>query len=106
MIRLARGRPWPGVICHEKPQRSLHQPHMLSWPPLPTMAFHSRSVSAWSSVRIMKLTASFGDEHWTAVEAKEIAAADGELDGQFPALRAGCVSVGDALALPTWLSGR
>ena len=28
-----------GVICHEKPQRSLHQPHMLSAPPLPTIAF-------------------------------------------------------------------
>jgi hypothetical protein len=22
-----------GVICHEKPHRSLHQPHALSWPP-------------------------------------------------------------------------
>ena len=41
-----------GVICHDRPQRSLHQPHWLSWPPLPTMAFHSRSVSAWSSVAI------------------------------------------------------
>jgi hypothetical protein len=28
-----------GVICQERPQRSLHQPHSLSWPPLPTMAF-------------------------------------------------------------------
>src|SRR5215217_409058 len=28
-----------GVICQEKPQRSLHQPQALSWPPLPTMAF-------------------------------------------------------------------
>src|SRR4029078_7180865 len=28
-----------GVICHDRPQRSLHQPHWLSWPPLPTMAF-------------------------------------------------------------------
>src|ERR1700722_12021097 len=35
-----------GVICHEKPQWSLHQPHALSWPPLLTMVFHSRSVSA------------------------------------------------------------
>jgi hypothetical protein len=28
-----------GVICQESPQRSLHQPHWLSAPPLPTIAF-------------------------------------------------------------------
>jgi hypothetical protein len=28
-----------GVICDESPQRSLHQPHWLSVPPLPTIAF-------------------------------------------------------------------
>ena len=28
-----------GVICQETPHLSLHQPHWLSWPPLPTMAF-------------------------------------------------------------------
>src|SRR5262249_15832759 len=28
-----------GVICQEMPHLSLHQPHWLSWPPLPTMAF-------------------------------------------------------------------
>jgi hypothetical protein len=28
-----------GVICHERPQRSLHHPQVLSWPPLPTIAF-------------------------------------------------------------------
>jgi hypothetical protein len=28
-----------GVICQEMPHRSLHQPHSLSWPPLPTIAF-------------------------------------------------------------------
>jgi hypothetical protein len=28
-----------GVICHETPHLSLHQPHWLSSPPLPTMAF-------------------------------------------------------------------
>ena len=28
-----------GVICQEIPHLSLHQPHALSWPPLPTMAF-------------------------------------------------------------------
>src|SRR5690606_6744999 len=28
-----------GVICQEKPQRSLHQPHWLSSPPLETIAF-------------------------------------------------------------------
>ncbi len=47
-----------GLICQEMPQRSLHQPHWLSWPPLPTIAFHRRSVSAWSSVWIWKENAS------------------------------------------------
>jgi len=28
-----------GVICQKMPHLSLHQPHWLSWPPLPTMAF-------------------------------------------------------------------
>ena len=28
-----------GVICHDSPHLSLHQPHALSWPPLPTIAF-------------------------------------------------------------------
>jgi hypothetical protein len=28
-----------GVICQERRQRSLHQPHWLSLPPLPTIAF-------------------------------------------------------------------
>ena len=28
-----------GVICQDRPQRSLHQPHWLSLPPLPTIAF-------------------------------------------------------------------
>jgi hypothetical protein len=28
-----------GVICQETPHLSLHQPHALSRPPLPTMAF-------------------------------------------------------------------
>ena len=28
-----------GVICHDRPHLSLHQPHALSWPPLPTIAF-------------------------------------------------------------------
>jgi hypothetical protein len=28
-----------GVICQERPQRSLHHPHWLSVPPLPTIAF-------------------------------------------------------------------
>jgi hypothetical protein len=28
-----------GVICQKRPQRSLHQPHWLSAPPLPTIAF-------------------------------------------------------------------
>src|SRR6476660_5610111 len=28
-----------GVICQDRPQRSLHHPHALSLPPLPTIAF-------------------------------------------------------------------
>ena len=28
-----------GVIYQDSPQRSLHQPHWLSFPPLPTIAF-------------------------------------------------------------------
>src|SRR5947209_7773672 len=28
-----------GVICQDNPHLSLHQPHSLSWPPLPTIAF-------------------------------------------------------------------
>ena len=28
-----------GVICQERPQRSFYQPHALSVPPLPTIAF-------------------------------------------------------------------
>jgi len=28
-----------GVICHDTPHLSLHHPHALSCPPLPTMAF-------------------------------------------------------------------
>ena len=47
-----------GVICQESPQRSLHQPQSLSWPPLPTMAFQYRSVSSWESVVIWKEKAS------------------------------------------------
>ena len=35
-----------GVICHDTPHLSLHQPHALSSPPFPTIAFHKRSVSA------------------------------------------------------------
>lgn len=32
-----------GVICHERPHRSLHHPQALSSPPLPTMADPERS---------------------------------------------------------------
>jgi hypothetical protein len=28
-----------GVICHDSPHLSLHQPQALSFPPLPTIAF-------------------------------------------------------------------
>jgi len=39
-----------GVLCHESPHVSRHQPHRLSSPPFPTMASQYRSVSAWSCV--------------------------------------------------------
>src|SRR5690349_9188674 len=35
-----------GVICQLTPHLSLHQPHWLSWPPFPTIAFQYLSVSA------------------------------------------------------------
>src|SRR5215210_2020303 len=47
-----------GVICHEKPQPSLHQPQALSCPPLRTMALQGRAVGSGSSVRTRKLAAS------------------------------------------------
>lgn len=47
-----------GVICHDSPHLSLHQPHARSWPPFPTIAFHNRSVSAWLSVAIWNEKAS------------------------------------------------
>ena len=47
-----------GVICHDRPHLSLHQPHSLAWPPLSMIAFHRRSVSAWSSVAIWNEKAS------------------------------------------------
>jgi hypothetical protein len=47
-----------GVICQDRPHLSRHQPQALSSPPLPTIAFQSRSVSAWSSVAIWKEKAS------------------------------------------------
>lgn len=39
-----------GVICHDGHHSSLHHPQAQVWPPYPTMAFHSQSVSAWVSV--------------------------------------------------------
>ncbi len=48
------------MICHESPHLSLHQPQALSWPPLSTIAFHRRSVSAWSSVATWNENASLG----------------------------------------------
>src|SRR5207244_8451605 len=39
-----------GVSCQDSPHLSLHQPHALSLPPLSTIAFQYRSVSAWSAV--------------------------------------------------------
>src|SRR5438128_10115582 len=34
-----------GVICQERPQRSLHQPHWLALPPLPTLALQYHTVT-------------------------------------------------------------
>src|SRR6185312_237877 len=63
--RLATSPPWDiasvstrGVICHDRPHLSLHQPHSLGAPPLPMIAFQYLSVSAWSSVAIWKENAS------------------------------------------------
>src|SRR3546814_2072924 len=47
-----------GLIFHETHQLSLHHPHTLSWPPLSTIAFHSRSVSSCVTVWTMKEKAS------------------------------------------------
>ena len=63
-----------GTICQEKPQRSLHQPHALSLPPLPMIASQYRSVSSWLSVTTMKLTASLGRKFGAAVQADELPA--------------------------------
>src|SRR3982750_4594432 len=49
-----------GVICQDKPHLSLHQPQALSCPPLPTIAFQYRSVSAWSVVATWNENASLG----------------------------------------------
>jgi hypothetical protein len=47
-----------GVICQCSPYLSLHQPQALSAPPLPTIAFQYRSVSACESVPIWNENAS------------------------------------------------
>ena len=46
-----------GTTCHDRPQRSVIQPHWTSLPPLASMASQTRSVSAWSRVWIWKETA-------------------------------------------------
>lgn len=53
---------------------SLHQPHSRFWPPLLTIVFHNRSVSAWSSVRnlegesltVLELTITIQTDTWDA----------------------------------------
>jgi hypothetical protein len=40
-----------GVICHDTPHLVLHQPHMLSSPPLPTMAFQYLAAAGSQSLR-------------------------------------------------------
>ena len=77
------------VICHENPRRSLHHPHILSWPPLLTIAFHIRSVSVWSSVRITKLTVFIGDELRPAIETDKLPSTSGECNDAFLAFGAG-----------------
>ena len=82
-----------GVICHDSPHLSLHQPHALSWPPLPTMAFHKRSVSAWSSVATKRKSFRVL-EGGAAVQPEARYAHDSELDRQDIALLAGRVVAG------------
>src|SRR6202041_1758053 len=95
-----------GVICHEKPQRSLHQPHMLSWPPLLTIAFHRLSVSAWSSVRMMKLTVSLGTNFGPPLRPRKSRPQTvNSTMSSWPSGPDG-VSVGEALVLPRWLLGK
>jgi len=66
-----------GVICQDRPHLSLHQPQALSWPPLWTIAFHRRSVSAWSLVAL---------ELRSAVQAQAWDPQHSELDRQDVAL--------------------
>src|SRR3984893_15050704 len=95
-----------GVICHEKPQRSLHQPHALSWPPLLTMAFHSRSVSARSSVRITKLTVSLGTNFGPPLRPMKLRPQTvNSTMSSWPSGPDG-VSMGEPLIFPPWLSGK
>jgi hypothetical protein len=72
----------------------LHQPHALSWPPLPTIAFHRRSVSAWSSVATWNENASLCLKVGAAVQAEAGNAHDGELDRQDVAFLAGGIVSG------------
>ncbi|KAG1241264.1 hypothetical protein G6F65_023494 [Rhizopus arrhizus] len=39
-----------GVICHDSPHLSWHQPQTFALPPFSMIAVHRRSVSSWSSV--------------------------------------------------------
>src|SRR3954463_3908208 len=76
-----------GVICQEKPQRSLHQPHSLSCPPLPTMAFHI-TVGLFLVVgQDHEADRLIGLKIGSAVQADERPAEHGELDREFGALR-------------------
>ena len=47
-----------GMICQDRPNRSLSQPHWLSTPPPSSRRAHSRSTSSWSSQLTEKETAS------------------------------------------------
>ena len=83
-----------GVICQDRPQRSLHQPHALSVPPLPTIAFQYRSVSSWSVRRDLERKGLGVPERRAAVETKTGDAHEGELHREHIAFLAARIVTG------------
>ena len=94
------------MICHDTPHLSLHQPHALSWPPLPTIAFQRRSVSAWSSVATWNENASLCLNAGPPFRPTQGMPSDGEVDREHVALLAGGIVAGRAITVPTELSGK
>src|SRR5262245_42684926 len=71
-----------GVICQEIPHLSLHHPHWLSCPPLPTIAFRLFLIFS----RNLERECFVMHEHGTAIEAETRYAQDREFDRQLVAL--------------------